>query len=130
MRRRAVLAGGALLAAASARAQPGIEGRDWRVTTVGGQPVPAGSDASLRLEGGRGFGSTGCNRFTGGATLEGQTLRFGLLATTRRACPPPFDELEQRVTAALGSIAAWRLDGATLLLLDAAGAERLRLVPG
>jgi heat shock protein HslJ len=33
------------------------------------------------------FGDSGCNRFTGGYTVKGRTIKIGPLATTLMACP-------------------------------------------
>ena len=37
------------------------------------------------------------------------------------ACPPPLDGWERQLAEVLESAAAWRIDGQTLELLDAAG---------
>ncbi|MEO3472272.1 META domain-containing protein [Roseomonas sp. CAU 1739] len=72
-------------------------------------------------------GSSGCNRFMGGFTLEGATLQFDPVAGTRMACEPPLMEREQRFHAALEAVRGWRMDGAALLLTDTSGGTVLRL---
>jgi heat shock protein HslJ len=71
-------------------------------------------------------GSTGCNRFTGRYTLEGEALEIGQIASTRMACPPPADEVERAYLDALGRVAAWRFDGTDLVLVDGDGFELVR----
>ena len=72
-------------------------------------------------------GSGGCNNFHGTYSLEGDTLRFGPIASTRRACPPPVMEQETRFFAALDATRGMRIEAGSLLLLDASGATVARL---
>ena len=66
-----------------------IEGRAWSITALEGpdgtQEAPEG--ASLTLADGSVAVATGCNRAMGPATLDGDTLTIGPLASTRMACP-------------------------------------------
>jgi len=41
----------------------------------------------LRFEAERVSGNDGCNNFFGGYTLDGNNLKFGMLGSTRMACP-------------------------------------------
>jgi heat shock protein HslJ len=63
-------------------------------------------------------GSTGCNRFTGPYTVDGDSLEIGKIALTQIACEPPADAVERGYLDALARVARWRLDGADLVLLD------------
>jgi heat shock protein HslJ len=63
-------------------------------------------------------GSTGCNRFTGPYTVDGDSLEIGTIATTRIACEPAADAVERGYLDALARVTRWRLDGADLVLLD------------
>ena len=67
-------------------------------------------------------GSGGCNSFRGSYSLDGGTFRFGPIAATRRACPPPQMQQETRFFAALEATRGVRVEDGALLLLDAAGA--------
>jgi heat shock protein HslJ len=71
-------------------------------------------------------GSTGCNRYTAGYTLDGDSLEIGTIASTKIACPPPADAAERAYLAALGRVAAWRSEDDELVLLDDNDAELLR----
>lgn len=62
-------------------------------------------------------GFAGVNQLNGTYTLEDNRLTFGPLAMTRMAGSPEAMALEQRFSAALEEITAWRLDGTTLELL-------------
>jgi heat shock protein HslJ len=49
-------------------------------------------------------GFTGCNRFTGSYSQDGDALSIGPLATTRRACLPEVMKREQQFLAMLGMV--------------------------
>ena len=63
----------------------------------------------------RGWG--GCNRLTGGYTLQGDRLSFGHIATTLMACP----DMERQFLQALGRVTGWKITGQKLTLLDDQG---------
>src|SRR5215213_3546500 len=68
-----------------------LEGTTWSLVELGGQPArPAGTAGTptLRLDAAqsRAAGNTGCNGYGGSYELSGASLRFGALASTRRAC--------------------------------------------
>ncbi len=71
-------------------------------------------------------GSTGCNRYNGPYTVDGDTLEIGVLATTRMACAPPADAVELAYLAAFEQVAAWSTEDGELVLMDADGGELLR----
>lgn len=95
-----------------------LEGTEWRLTELAGQPAhdPTPTlhlDAAQR----RASGSTGCNSFFGPYELRGDSLRFGELASTRRAClDPEANRQERAYLDALGGTRSWRLAEATLVL--------------
>jgi heat shock protein HslJ len=108
-----------------AAAQPALEGTEWRLVRLASGPVAAGDaqrapSLTLEAEDARAFGSGGCNRFSGGYTREGQSLRFTPLAATKMACPDM--EMESAYFAALDATRGWRLAAGGLELLDEAGA--------
>ena len=104
--------------------------RYWRVVAIDGQPL---STASQRAEPHivltaalRAHGSDGCNRFHGSYdTAAG--LKFGQMASTMMACPPPVDALARQFGAAIGATADYRISGRVMEMLDAGGKVRLRL---
>jgi putative lipoprotein len=103
-----------------------LTGIDWRITSIGDMPIPAEArDPVLNFkttaDGAAFAASAGCNRFVGQATIAGDTLTIGPAASTRMACPPPLDQAEAALAAALAATARWQIDGPTLHLLDAAG---------
>jgi putative lipoprotein len=75
------------------------------------------------------IGSGGCNRYFGRLGLSGSTVSISGVGNTRMMCSPvPVMQQEQRFLEALQASVAWRREGDTLVLLDLAGRERLRLV--
>ena len=100
----------------------------WTVEAIGGAALAGEKHADITFTADhRAHGTTGCNRFMGGFTLDGAALRFGPVAGTRMACEAPLMDQEQRFHAALEAVHGWRMDGATLLLTDAGGVAVLRM---
>jgi heat shock protein HslJ len=108
-----------------------IEGVDWMLVALAGRPALAeGAPPTLRLDPAthRAAGDASCNRFTGPYTLAGDSLRFGPLVSTRRACVSA--ERTAQETAFLGALERtrrWTVSADTLRLLGESGeVARLR----
>jgi heat shock protein HslJ len=85
---------------------------------MGGQPVLPKPPVTMEFDSDRVFGSAGCNRFNGGVTLTGETLRIGQAASTMMACVEPgLAEQESRFHALLPTITRAGLDSAGRLTL-------------
>jgi len=116
-----------------AQAQPGrnmstdqrvLAGTDWRLISLG----PSGGEASLVAgttvtlkfgEDGRASGSTGCNSYSGTYQVRGDTISFGRLISTRRAClDQNANQQEQRFLAALEAANRFRLSSDRLTILS------------
>lgn len=104
-----------------------LAGKTWEVIELGsGAPPSEGARPTFAFDPDESkiAGQTGCNRFNGDLSLTGEGLSFGPLATTRRACPGPAMDVEQRFLALLG--AAIRFDvhaDGTLHLIATDGRE-------
>ncbi len=74
--------------AMSACATTPVPSGDWTLAEIDGQAQATTVMQSLTFDGAnqRVSGTGGCNRFMGGYTIDGTTVTFGGLATTRRAC--------------------------------------------
>jgi heat shock protein HslJ len=87
---RAVLALSLALAAQVVSGPRPLEGTYWKAIELLGRPVP--SQASIReaylllQEGGRVYGSDGCNRVAGRYEVTKTGVRFDDMAVTRMAC--------------------------------------------
>lgn len=108
-----------------------LTGTTWRVEMLGPEAavITAASKTALRIDpDGHVSGSTGCNSFSGQATIDGSALTFSPLATTRRACDPPVMETETAILHALEDTRTWAMDGKYLGLLDERGHYVMKLV--
>ncbi|EXJ13467.1 META domain-containing protein [Imhoffiella purpurea] len=107
--------------------EPSIENVAWQLVGYGTEDgfaeVPADTKpAYFRFASGQVSGDTGCNRISGAYRASGETLAFDSgLATTRKACPKPLMIQERSLLFALGLVAAYRIEGDRLLMLDAEG---------
>jgi copper homeostasis protein (lipoprotein) len=99
----------------------------WRILSLGQTGVSAGDGRrepylALRSSDGRYSATVGCNMLIGGFEQDGESLRFGLGASTMMACPPPLDGWERALADVLAVTARWRIIGQTLEFLDIDGA--------
>jgi heat shock protein HslJ/uncharacterized membrane protein len=95
-------------------APPRLEGVRWEVTGYnnGRQAVVGpkiGTRLTVKFQGGKVSGSSGCNRFRGAFTAEGSALNIGPLATTRKACEDAVMTQERDFLRALESATTWDL---------------------
>ncbi len=105
-----------------------LEGTSWQAVSVLGKPASAAA-SRLSFDPGRVSGNAGCNNFQGGIELEGQSLRFGDLATTRKMCEPSVNGQETVFLEALSLTRSWTLAGDRLELLDQNNAVLMQLDP-
>ena len=117
--------------AAAAQAEgPTPEGTEWYLTAydAGGielTEVPWDLGATLTLDAGQAYGSTGCNAFNASYELDGKALTFGgEPGTTDVGCPDAELEIEAAYMAAFPKVVRWAIDtGVTsdrgLILFDA-----------
>jgi heat shock protein HslJ len=104
---------------------PSLERTDWQLTRLGGKaaivnPDQTAPDLILNHDGHRVEGSSGCNRMSGTYHLDGQSLKFGALASTRMACPKGMDQ-EQSFLQALELVRTWKIKGNHLELSGESG---------
>lgn len=97
-------------------------GHVWTLASIQGEGVvlPDGAqvpDLRFAPDGLSVSGFTGVNGFSGRAEFDGNDLRFGPLATTRRSGPVELMQIEGRYTAALTNVSAWRIEHRQLVLL-------------
>ncbi|WP_455360749.1 META domain-containing protein [Streptomyces sp. SYSU K21746] len=103
-------------------------GPEWAVDslldggTVSSLPADVAGKAQLTFgKDGTVGGSLGCNRVSGKATVDGSTLTFGRLASTRKMCPGPVMETERALQNVLKGKVTYTIDGSTLTLTAADG---------
>ena len=103
---------------------PPLEGTEWALAS--GVDVPEDADPpTLLLEEGNASGFGGCNTFTGGYELDGDSISIGPLAGTLMACELQKMAVEGAYMPALEAADAWSIDGDELVL-SSGGEETLR----
>ena len=105
---------------------PELRGTYWKLVALGATPITAADTARephiiLQADTTRVSGSGGCNRMFGGYQLNGDSLTFSAIASTKMACPSGM-ETETAFLPALQRVARWRITGQQLELSDSAGA--------
>ena len=113
---------------------PRLEGVRWEVTGYnnGRQAVvgpKAGARLTLEFGDGQVSGDSGCNRFHGSFTVQGNALTIGPLATTRMTCDEELMVQEQQFLAALASAATWDIVQGSLDIHRADGERALWAIP-
>jgi len=87
-------------------------GTAWRLEDLAGAGVLDRVQATLEfVEAGRTGGLGSCNRFNGVVTIEGDSIRFGGIAATRRACPEAVMRQETQYFAALQDAERYEREG-------------------
>jgi copper homeostasis protein (lipoprotein) len=106
-----------------------LETTYWKLVRLRGKPVVASraqqSEPHLILHPGserRVAGSGGCNRLSGGYSLDGDRLTFSRVAATRMACPDGMDQ-EGEFLETLASVGRWRIAGGRLELISPSGPQ-------
>ena len=111
-----------------------LTGAEWRLVSLGPPgsetDVVTGTTVTVRFgEDGRASGSTGCNTYSGTYEVRGDTLTFGRLASTRRAClDQNANEQERRFLAALEAANRFRLSSNRLTIISDRGRMILNFV--
>jgi heat shock protein HslJ len=103
-----------------------LAGTQWTLRSIGEAETVADSPPTLTFEAGRVTGTTGCNSFGGEYSLDGASLVFSPLATTKRACLPELMDQETTVLDGLAGVTGWeiredgrlRLSGSVDLVLE------------
>ncbi|HEU4779151.1 MAG TPA: META domain-containing protein [Steroidobacteraceae bacterium] len=108
-----------------ASAQP-LLNTQWRLTQLGNEVIdnPPGERAIhvlLQPSSTHLVGFAGCNRMFGSYALEGATLKFNGVGSTRMFCQARMD-LEQKFLGTFDRVAGWKIVGNTLQLQDAGAA--------
>jgi heat shock protein HslJ len=94
---------------------------EWKLVLLAGYSAPLGAGrrpATIAFDTATSkvSGFAGCNRFSGGYTSTGDSLRFGPLALTKMACEEGM-ELEHQLTDALSRTTRFEFVGRSLTLL-------------
>jgi heat shock protein HslJ len=104
----------------SAHPDKPLEGTTWRLDSIvdgeaASHQVGMGK-AYLTFSRGQVAGSTGCNSLSGPATVSGDKITFGSIATTRKACLDNLAPVEQAVVRVLRGGVTYDIESSTLVL--------------
>ncbi|MGK7294598.1 MAG: META domain-containing protein, partial [Candidatus Wenzhouxiangella sp. M2_3B_020] len=96
----------------------------WKLTRMGDEsiiPIVEAREPHIVLNADGGMtGSDGCNQLRAGYAIDGDTIGFGEIATTRMACPQGEEQARQFRTA-LDRVSRYRVVGSHLELFNEAG---------
>ena len=111
-----------------------IEGIRWIATSVAVdgtlEAIPAGVTADATFAKGTVAGFSGCNTYTGPATIDGSKLTIGTLTSTMMACVDPAMALETAYLKALPLATSYTATADKLTLFDKDGKELIVYEPG
>jgi putative lipoprotein len=105
-----------------------LTGAKWVAEDIDGRGVIDNAQSTVEfVAADRIAGRGGCNQFSGNVKLEGTKIQVSPLISTKMACVPALMDQESRFLQALQSARSLKLEETKLLVLDEAGATRLRL---
>jgi len=126
------LAASAILALAlmsAVHADPASPTGKWLAEDIDGGGVIDRLQTTLELNAdGIVTGTGGCNRYAGSANIDGNTITFRPMASTRMACSAAAMNQEYKFHRALENVKGWRVDQPRrkLMLLDKSGFDLMR----
>ena len=125
MSARVSLPDGRLLAGCCRVPASPLEGTTWQFTSPGGAAGETKdvttARPTVRFADGRASGFSGCNRFTGAFTRDGDTITIGRLAGTMMACPEPRMAVEKAFLEGLSGAHRVAIAGDRLTLTPTSG---------
>jgi len=112
--------------AASFGGATAVPGTSWVLRDLSGVTLGTGVPTIDFGTDGTVSGSAGCNTFNGTYTVEGSSISFGPLASTKMACPEADMAVETAFLAGLAGATSWSIQ-AEMLKLE--GASTLNFTP-
>ena len=91
---------------------------------------PAAPMTAVFSADGKVSGSSGCNTYSGSYQVDGNKIKIGPLATTRKMCEPAVMEQETQYLKALQSSATWSIFNGVLGMRTAQDAMSVNFLPG
>ena len=91
----------------------------WNLAEMNNEKIqhPGPQIPHLRFEVEKVTGNDGCNNFFGGYTLDGNSLKFGMLASTRMACPQ-IKDFDMKFNKMISATTGYSIHGEKLELFD------------
>ena len=133
MKNRARWAGLAALVAALAVAgcssgdaatqPPNLNGTNWRVVQIAGEPTFGNNPPTISFRNGRIRGDSGCNTFTADVTLDQMTIDVGSISSTLRLCEGDVAATETQFMRALIGASVMSFDETGNLVIAGDGGD-------
>lgn len=100
-----------------------LVGTTWQLVSLDGAPLVSGDPITLQFgDDARVAGSAGCNRYGGPYSVMGENIAFGMLVSTRMACPGAgVMEQEMAYLTALETATRYTIDGEELVIETSSG---------
>jgi len=98
----------------------GLQASEWRLVSIGRDPVTAATPTLRLSENGMVGGSTGCNTVKATYSSDGANLKFGPIGQTRKYCAAVF-ETERAYVAMLGDVRGYHIENGSLILTGGNG---------
>jgi len=99
----------------------------WLAEDIEGRGVIDFAQSTFRIDAdGKVSGRGACNTYFGTAAIDGNSIKVGPLGSTFMACAPAIMDQEQKLFAALGKAASFRIEDGKLYLADNEGRDILR----
>ncbi|MCP2671573.1 META domain-containing protein [Maricaulaceae bacterium EIL42A08] len=98
-----------------------LDGTRWVITGLPSRPMPFADRPSMAFDNMGVTGSTGCNRYFGGISVDEREILIAIMRVSRRACAPEVLGTEQAVLEALASADGFALYGQDRLEISAGG---------
>ncbi len=108
------------------------DGGQWQLESVDGTALPEQENLKPHIRFGTDLGVTGqagCNRFFGQAELRNKKLRIPNVGLTMMMCPPPFDDIERKVSQVITDWSDVKVEGDALILTGEEHSLTYRLQP-
>ena len=96
-----------------------LPGTTWNLVEMNNEKIqhPGPQIPHLRFEAEKVTGNDGCNNFFGDYTLEANSLKFGMLASTRMTCPQ-LKEFDMKFNKMISATTGYSIHGEKLELFD------------
>jgi heat shock protein HslJ len=121
------LTGAMLLTGCAADAERVQRDKGYLLEWIGERPLMDNSHMTMTLgKDGRAYGNAGCNHWFAPYRLDGESIVFGPVGSTRKLCAPAVMEQEQRFLQALPKVQRWDISPVEQLQLWPAEGKPLR----
>lgn len=108
---------------AAATQPPNLNGTNWRVVEIAGEPTFGSNPPTISFRNGRIRGDSGCNTFTADVTVDQTTIDVGSISSTLRLCEGAVGATETLFMRALIGASALSFDEKGNLVIAGDGGD-------